>query len=160
MSLIEYEKRVGVTHEDRERVLPGPEAFQEEALRNMATLVVPVRTGGRWHESFSIEGVTPPADMELGNVHHAGPYIFVALWGDEELTGEEYEHQLFMGALSAWASAAIGEAKLVVFPILDAYKDQLWALERGVYDQKIGHISAGLPTPDHIYLSIPLSRRL
>ena len=156
----EYERKVGVVYEDGHRVLPGPEIFQEEALRNVATLVVPVRVGGRWHESFSIDGVTPPADMELGNVHYTGPYVFVALWGDEEQSGEEYEYQLFMGALSAWASAALGGAKLVVFPILDAYKDQLWALERGIYDQKIGHESAGFPTPDHTYVRLPLRRPL
>jgi hypothetical protein len=156
----EYEARIGVVYRDGDPILPPPKAFQEEALRSVAMLVAPIRTGGRWHPEFSIKGVTPP-DLELHHSLHQDDLLtFVAMWGDEELVGEEYEFQLFRAAATSWAAAAIGGAKLVVFPILEVYEEQLWAMEKGIYGQKVGHCSSGLPTPDHVYLSMPLSRRL
>lgn len=139
------------------------EYFEQEAQQKLVhgdiftfkNPVITIKTKGRTYGALSRHvdelGVKLP-DLALGTACFQDPYIFVALWDDENA----YSHRLMADCAVAILNVAHrNDVKLIAMPPLGGKEGMthLWIVESALFDAGEPMDNAGFEIPKHVYVT-------
>lgn len=143
--------------------LPSNEFFKEECLKKIVqgdiftykNPVITIKTKGRAYGSISKQaverGISLP-ELSLGFAEYREPYIFVALWDDENEYSEEH---MYRCAAAVMSRAASHHVSLIAMPLLGGKEAMahLWLVEKALFEAGDNLHNMGFPIPEHVYVT-------
>lgn len=137
--------------------------FEEEAAQKLRhgnifdykNPVITIKTGGRTYGRLSRQAAERGAvmpDIALATAKFVDPYIFVALWNDQNT----YSPKLIADcAASAVIEAYRHKIELVAFAPLGGNQGMqyLWAAEQAIFMEETKKTDAGLWFPEHVFVT-------